>query len=249
MIKDEIIQTMEKPKGFAKIWREIKRPFRIFSRSRHASNCCHNVLADEAMEKMLENYSFNTVLDVGCGSGYHSKKFTQRGKKVTSLDYGISPSFLLNESDDVIISDFMKYDFKSRLFDAVWCSHVLEHQPNPNLFLRKIHSILREDGVLALTVPPLKHDIVGGHVSLFNGGILLYHLVLAGFDCSKAIVKKYGYNISIILNKKTVNVLPALVFDTGDIGTIRNFLPDKIDFIEYTGDVKFDGNIENINWT
>ena len=61
-------------------------------------------------------------------------------------------------------------------------SHVLEHQFDPQRFLRKIYECLNPDGVLALTVPPRKDEIVGGHVSLWNGGLLLYHLVLAHLD-------------------------------------------------------------------
>ncbi len=222
---------------------------RKISFTEQALNNPTKITAYEAIEKMIKNYSFDTVLDIGCGTGQHAEIFKQHGKKVTALDYGRSEGFLLNEkSDDVIISNFMEYDFKDKQYDAIWCSHVLEHQVNPNLFLKKAHSLLKEDGVLALTVPPLKHDIVGGHVCLFNGGILLYNLVLAGFDCSNAIVKKYGYNISVILNKKTVDVLPKLVFDSGDITTIREFLPKGLNFLEWGQDVKFCGDIENLNW-
>jgi SAM-dependent methyltransferase len=205
--------------------------------------------ADEAIYKMLQDYSFQSVLDIGCGDGHHSSIFKANGKDVTSLDYGDSPYFHLNEEKgECIIGDFMGYDFDTKQYDAIWCSHVLEHQLNANLFLKKIHRILKEDGVLAITVPPLKHEIVGGHLSLWNTGLLLYELVLAGFDCSNAIAKKYGYNISVILEKKTIEVLPELVFDAGDIRTIRKYLPQGINFIEKRLDVTFDGDIENIGW-
>jgi len=200
------------------------------------------------LEKMLNAYTFDTVLDIGCGAGRQSLFFKENGKNVTSIDYGCSPASLLNKSDDVIIGDFMEYDFNSRQFDAVWCSHVLEHIPNPNLFLRKIHSILNENGVLALSVPPLKHEIVGGHVSFYNAGVLLYNLVLAGFDCNKARVKKYGYNISVILTKSTINVLPELVFDNGDINTIKKYLPENLDYKQRKNDISFNGDIDSVNW-
>ena len=73
-------------------------------------------------------------------------------------------------------------------------------------YSEKINSILKEGGVLAITVPPLKNEIVGGHLSLWNSGILLYQLVVAGFDCREAIVKKYGYNISVIVKKNKINI-------------------------------------------
>ena len=205
---------------------------------------------NEAIYKMLEDYSFNTVLDIGCGAGLHSNIFKERGKIVTSLDYGGSPYFLSSKErgNEIIIDDFMAHNFKNKKYDAVWCCHVLEHQLNPNLCLKKINSILKENGVLAITVPPLKHEIVGGHLSLWNAGLLLFNLVIAGFDCSKAIVKKYGYNISIILMKKEINILSKLIFDAGDIKTIKNYLPNSINFEQKRLDITFDGDIENIGW-
>ena len=77
-----------------------------------------------------------------------------------------------------------------------------EHQVNPNLFLKKIFNDLKEGGVLAITVPPLKHEIVGGHVTLWNAGLTMYQLVLAGFNCKNISIKSYGYNISVVLKKK-----------------------------------------------
>ena len=32
----------------------------------------------------------------------------------------------------------MKYDFKDKIFDAIWCCHILEYSLNANLFLEKI---------------------------------------------------------------------------------------------------------------
>lgn len=207
------------------------------------------LLAHECMRKLLTDYDFHTVLDIGCGEGLHSDIFRQNGKRVFSLDYGKSPYLMRREDKrNIIFGDFMKYRFGFRQFDAVWCSHVLEHQMDSHRFLCKVHRVLRENGVLAVTVPPLKHQIVGGHVSLWNAGLLLYHLILAGFDCSQAAVKKHGYNISVIVVKKSVNVIPKLIFDAGDITTIRPYLPSGISYDENINDVQFNGDLEGLNW-
>ncbi|MBA1142490.1 class I SAM-dependent methyltransferase [Mesorhizobium neociceri] len=76
-----------------------------------------------------------------------------------------------------------------RHFDAVWVCHVLEHQPNPNAFVRAYLDRLRPGGLIVATVPPTKNQIVGRNVSLWNAGLLLYHLILAGFDCRRASVR------------------------------------------------------------
>ena len=151
------------------------------------------LLAEETLEKLLTAYRFDSVLDVGCGTGRHSRLFQQAGKQVTAID--IYPGL-----EGAVQADYLRHEFAAP-FDCVWVSHVLEHQLNVNQFLTKVFRDLKEGGILALTIPPLKHEIVGGHVTLWNAGLLLYNLILAGFDCSQAAIKCYGYNISVIMPK------------------------------------------------
>jgi len=137
-----------------------------------------------------------------------------------------------------VVADYMDHRFSP--VDGIWASHVLEHMPNVGLFLEKCFHDLRDDGVLAITVPPAKHEIVGGHVSLWNEGLLLYRLILAGFDCSQASVGVYGYNISAIVRKKRAES-PDLSMDVGDIEMLARFFPIPV----YQG---FNGQLGNINW-
>lgn len=125
-------------------------------------------------------------------------------------------------------------------FDAIWCCHVLEHQRNVGAFLEKCFADLKDGGWLAVTVPPRKDEIVGGHLTLWNAGLLLYNLILAGFDCSGASVKTYGYNVSVIVRKRRAN-LPALKMDCGDIESLAEFFPMPVE-------QGFSGLIGGINW-
>lgn len=204
-----------------------------------------NSTSGQAIQKLLKDFIFDTILDVGCGAGWHTRHFANRGKTVTALDYSkhaeLNVAEFSNKSVEFKFQDVMEFSSNIQ-FDALWCSHVLEHQPNPNLFLMKLHSLVREEGVLAITVPPLKNEIVGGHVTLWNAGLLLYQLALAGFDCREAAILKYAYNISIIVRKKTINHNLLLGFSNGDIEKLAPFLP--------TGNLKqgFNGNISIHNW-
>ena len=104
-------------------------------------------------------------------------------------------------------------------------------------------------GVLAVTVPPYKPTIVGGHVSLWNAGLLLYRLVLAGIDCKDAHVKSYDYNISVIVErKKDIDVTDRLSYDMGDIRAIREYLPSELKFFPNEYDDPYYGNIKELNW-
>ena len=161
-----------------------------------------------AMKKLLSDYTFTTVLDIGCGYGRDKKIFEDNGKLVTAID--IQPKV-----ENIIVADYMDW-VSNKQYDCIWCCHILEHQLNTNLFLKKVHSDLKENGIFAVTVPPMKPQIVGGHVTLWNAGLLLYNLVMANFDCSKPIIKSYGYNISVIIQKKTIELPKDLNYDCGD---------------------------------
>ena len=177
----------------------------------------------------LARFSFDRVLDIGSGDGSHARYFQDIGKSVTTIS-------LCAPAD--LIGDYLETDVDP--VDCIWACHVLEHQPNPGLFLRKCFADLKDGGLLAVTVPPLKSEIVGGHVSLWNAGILLYHLILAGFDCSQAKVKTYGYNISVVVRKKARPAL-LLAMDAGDIEKLAPFFPMPVKH-------GFDGNITEVNW-
>jgi SAM-dependent methyltransferase len=196
--------------------------------------------ASAALQNLLDKYSFETVLDIGCGAGAHSEIVLARGKKVTALDYGESIYFKQNKKRmEVLIGDFNTMHFDQQ-FDCVWASHILEHQLNAGLFLSKIFAVTKEGGVVCITVPPLQHEILGGHVSAWNAGLLLYNLVLAGFDCREARIRQYGYNISVIVSKTTAK-LPPLVYDNGDVERIAAFLPPGLK-------ERFRGDIWQLNW-
>lgn len=207
-----------------------------------------DMFAYEAIYKVLSSCKFKTVLDIGCGDGRHSNIFLEHMKDVTAIDYGRSIYFKKNANNiHVIHADFNTYKFTQK-FDLIWASHILEHQLNVHDFLSKVYNLINENGWLAITVPPAKETIVGGHVTIWNAGLLLYNLVLAGFDCSKAKIKKYGYNISIIVQKKQKIDLSNLEFDAGDIKKIQKYLPRDIVYTSTGVDTPFDGNIFELNW-
>ena len=162
------------------------------------------MLGDQALEKLLRDYEFETVLDIGSGKGEQAEVMRAAGKRVTTLDRDpiVDADICLTVGDDHL-------DLTGFPDDVIWCCHALEHCRNVEKFLDDIwqfwcsnHTYSFDDhpGILAITVPPFR-QVVPGHVTAWNAGLLLYNLVLAGFDCSNAAVKTYGYNISVIVER------------------------------------------------
>ena len=123
-----------------------------------------------------------TVLDVGCGPGNHAKAFISKGCKVSGLD--IRPAEIEHDSYTHYQTSYEKAEIDEQ-FDAVWCSHVLEHVPNSQYFLGKLRGWT--SGYLAIAVPSaLQNRLHIGHVSLWTPAHLIYNLVCAGWDCRRA---------------------------------------------------------------
>lgn len=198
-----------------------------------------SVRGSQALRRLLGYPDVRTVLDIGSGAGDHARAMRACGREVFTVD--------LNPPAD-FVGDFSAWQ-TDRTFDAVWVSHVLEHQPNPGVFLQQCLSVLRPGGVLAVTVPPMKNDIVGGHVTLWNAGLLIYQLILAGFDCRAARIGTYAsgpgyppYNISAIVRAPLAPIeLPALKMDKGDIETLADHFPVQVA-------QGFDGRLADVNW-
>ncbi|MCP4151735.1 MAG: class I SAM-dependent methyltransferase [bacterium] len=208
----------------------------------------HLLFSGHGLQKLLDDFQFETLLDIGSGEGLHTELFRQAEKRVTAIDYRLSDYFKTKPAGvEMIVGDFNRHQF-DRQFDCVWCSHVLEHQLNPHDFLLRVHGFLKEGGVLALTVPPLKEVIVGGHVSFWNPGLLLYRLVLAGFDCKDARVLRYGYNISVIIEKRSIDIIDRMEYKSGDIRKIRKYLPMGLVYHSNEVEDPFDGAITELNW-
>ena len=94
----------------------------------------------------------SAVLDIGARDG-GLRAFLPADARYQGLD--IAPEFA---SEQVMIRDIsLGLPFPDASFDFVFCIEVLEHVPNPFGALTEIRRVLRDDGVLTLSVPNPYH--------------------------------------------------------------------------------------------
>ena len=92
------------------------------------------------------------VLDIGAREG-GLREFLPQGVKYQGMD--ITPEFA---SDSVMIRDVSEgIPFPDASYDFVFCIEVLEHVPNPFAAFGEINRVLRDDGVLIVSVPNPYH--------------------------------------------------------------------------------------------
>lgn len=162
---------------------------------------------------------------------------------INTVSFDISKNEYKHPLHSTIEGDFNKNcSSLTNVFDAVWACHVLEHQRNVGLFLDNIHNILKPEGVLFVSVPPCKQSIVGGHLTVWNMGLLLYNLVLSGFNVKEGRFKKEGYNIFGVCKKSNIPI-PKLNMDAGDLELLKEHWPTQYPLKQNTS-----GIIDSINW-
>lgn len=100
------------------------------------------------------------LLDIGAGPGYLCHVAKAAGWEACGIE--------LSEKAVRIGKQFLNVDYIDRdeaadeSFDVITCYHVLEHMAEPDSFIRKLHSKLKPNGVLAIHVPhrePLSFSI------------------------------------------------------------------------------------------
>lgn len=199
----------------------------------------------EKIFKLFCTFPFKSVLDVGAGDAKSSLEFVKNRRQTDIIELSTSYYFKkkMKNFNKIYIGDFVKKKF-SKKYDAIYISHVLEHQENIKLFLDKVFSSLKKKGFLCIIVPPRKPFIISGHYNFFNQGLLCYRLVMSKFNCQKIKIITYDYNIGIILKKKEIKKFPKLRGDIGDLDKLKNYFPKKFrenrDFLEgFNGDIQF----------
>ncbi|HEV3007290.1 MAG TPA: methyltransferase domain-containing protein [Pirellulales bacterium] len=202
------------------------------------------------LAKLITEYDFQSILDVGSGRGTSARVFRFLGKDLTTVD--IQPAF-----DFSLTGDYLDMRFPGQ-FDAIWISHVLEHQRHLGKFLEKLYADLREGGVLAVTVPSSLSPMLIGHCNIFTPMHMIYNLVLAGFDCREARLKCYDWQFTVLVRKKS-NGIKSISFASihtaldGTMGEARNepgLVPNIRDFfpIEIPPSGHVWGEIDSLNW-
>ena len=65
--------------------------------------------------------------------------------------------------------------------------------------------------------------------------------MVAGFDCSSAKVRQYGYNISIVMRVKKIELPKAAVPGLWSLDVLKDYFPIPVK-------PGFDGLIKSANW-
>jgi SAM-dependent methyltransferase len=95
------------------------------------------------------------LLDVGCGGGLFLAMMRRRGFRVVGLDNSRAAAAVAWRHHQVpaVVADLERAPFRPGTFAGITMSHVLEHLPDPCLYLSAAHRLLAPEGRLVILVP------------------------------------------------------------------------------------------------
>lgn len=104
---------------------------------------------------LAEIKSTDKVLEVGCGAGHIIEKIK------TGKLYGIDISEIQIERAKKKLNDRVELKkaagenipYDNKFFDKVLCSEVIEHVLDPREVLKEISRVMKDDGILSLSIP------------------------------------------------------------------------------------------------
>lgn len=128
------------------------------------------------------------VADVGCGTGHLLAKLHE-AKSRTGYDFSMAAlSIARSVCPDAHFEEHDIYDPPPGTFDIVCSCETLEHMFHPARALRSLWEMVREDGVLLLTVPNGRRDTALGHINFWSpeSWNVFLHDTLAGAQIENA---------------------------------------------------------------
>lgn len=146
-----------------------------------------------------------SLLDIGCARGNFGAAVKSKiGCRVTGVELNAYEAQKARAKLDAVIEgDILTTDIDEK-FDCITCLDVVEHVVNPELFLQKTKTLLKENGFLLLSIPNVGHwsiveDLIAGRWDYLPAGILtVSHL---GFFTKKTIqtlLEDSGFKIMLI---------------------------------------------------
>ena len=118
---------------------------------------CPIDMEEKVMFDLLKEYcpKGSKVLDIGCGSGEITLEISKLGYKTEGVDF--SPIAIEKAKNNGIECRVIDVDaglpYEDNQFDAVWMGDVIEHVFDPVFVLKEINRVVRNNGLLLLTVP------------------------------------------------------------------------------------------------
>ncbi len=140
-------------------------------------------------------------LDVGCNGGFMVQAAVERGFAAHGLDPDpVSIAYAKAHYPKGHFTHSFLEDFQARAglqsderFDAIYCSEVIEHAPDPNAFAAALASLAAPGAVLYLTTPDLGHLMVPKNLAKWDAYCPPDHCLYFSRTSLGALLSRHGF--------------------------------------------------------
>lgn len=156
----------------------------------------------------FKNYNYkqygNTLLDIGCGSGYYMSYAKTFGFTCFGIEFDTEFAKLLRLKTTLDIYSFEEFSQKfpeGKKFDIIHLGHVLEHSINPKHFMDSLRSFAHDKTVFVIDGPLEKNKCLSRFV-IMCGSLLRkkesntyhpQHITFTNFDSQRIFFEKAGF--------------------------------------------------------
>jgi SAM-dependent methyltransferase len=103
------------------------------------------------------------LLDIGCGTGWTTAFWKEKGFTAHGLEPSVVRSKIARERYGLeVFNEYVENFEPENLYDVILLRHSLEHFEDPAAVLSKIHKLLSTDGLILLVVPNI--DCLGRYM-------------------------------------------------------------------------------------
>ena len=150
----------------------------------------------EIVHSIIDKYIYhnkNNILEVGAGYGIMTEMLKEYGTVTAIEPYPDAVHYLISKSKANIKAVYPttldKFKTKEK-YDIVAMFDVLEHIKDDGVTIAKIYALLKEKGLLILTVPAYvflwsEHDRLNNHYRRYSKSNLLYHTNYVDFTTKR----------------------------------------------------------------
>ena len=107
------------------------------------------------IKSLVQKKTNSKFLDVGCGCGFFSKEALNKDFEVVALELSSKAREITKELTGLNSQrvSFEEFENIPNSFDVILMSHILEHAMDINLWIKKAHTLLNDQGIVAIALP------------------------------------------------------------------------------------------------
>lgn len=175
------------------------------------------------------------LLDIGAGGGEFVYLAGRSGMAAEGIEPNVGYSEFAQSEYGARIRTMSIDDLEQGSADVVTLFHVLEHLADPQAAFRRIHAVLRDEGVLLVEVPNILQADASPHNIWFKAHLYYFSrftLHAAASRWFEPVLTRDEGNLKVLFRKRATPLDAPILPDAGDVALCWKRLGEK-GWVEY----------------